>query len=98
MCALCALGFRLKEFFGLGGLFFRRAGVFVVGGGPGCGEGTAAGNVSKSGYPVPGKVGCLGECSASVIEAIMSAAVSAPIGTDVPQGCVPPLRGLIILL
>ena len=26
----------------------------------------------------------------------MSAAVSAPIGTDVPQECVPPLRGLII--
>ena len=50
MCALCALGFLPEEFFGCGGLFFRRFGVLVIGGGPECGEGTAAGNVAKCGY------------------------------------------------
>jgi hypothetical protein len=49
MCALCALGFLLEELFGSGGLLFRRLGVFVIGGGPECGEGTAAGDISKSG-------------------------------------------------
>ena len=42
-------GFLAKEFFGFGGILFRRLGVLVIGGGPECGEGTAAGNVSKSG-------------------------------------------------
>src|SRR2546429_9600970 len=51
MCALCALGFLPKEFFGFGGLFFRQLGVFVLGGRPECGEGTAAGDVSIGGYP-----------------------------------------------
>src|ERR1700733_3197730 len=45
-----SLGFLPEEFFGCGGLFFRRFGVLVIGGGPECGEGTAAGNVAKSGY------------------------------------------------
>src|SRR5258708_915969 len=51
MCALCALGFLLEKFFGFGGLFFGRVGVFVLGGRPECDEGTAAGNVSIGGYP-----------------------------------------------
>src|ERR1700723_1255844 len=50
MCALCALGFLPEEFFGGGCLFFRRFGFLVIGGGPECGEGTAAGNVAKGGY------------------------------------------------
>ena len=32
-------------------LFFRRLGVFVIGGAPQSGEGTAAGNLPKSGHP-----------------------------------------------
>src|SRR3984885_13812048 len=50
MCALCALGFLAEEFFESGLVFFCRLGVFVFGGGPECGEGTAAGNVAKGGY------------------------------------------------
>ena len=51
MCALSALGFLPREFFESGFVFFRRFRVLVFGGGPECGEGTAAGKVAKSGYP-----------------------------------------------
>ena len=36
---------------GFGGLFLRRLGGFVTGGGPECAEGSAAGNASKRGSP-----------------------------------------------
>ncbi len=49
MCALCALGFLPEEFFESGDLFFGRLGGLVIGGGPECGVGTAAGNVSIGG-------------------------------------------------
>ena len=43
--------FLVEGFLGVGGLFFRRLGVFVTGGGPEWGEGSAAGNASKRGSP-----------------------------------------------
>ena len=58
MCALCALGFLLKEFFGSGGLFFRQLGVLIIGGGPECGEGTAAENVSSGSEAERSRQGC----------------------------------------
>jgi hypothetical protein len=45
MCALCALGFFPKEFFGLGGLFSPRLRVLVIGGPVECAGAPLAGGV-----------------------------------------------------
>jgi hypothetical protein len=42
VCALCAPGFLLGVFFGLGGLFFDPLRIFVIDGGPEIGGATAA--------------------------------------------------------
>jgi hypothetical protein len=82
MCALCALGFLPKEFFGFGGLFFGGVWVFVLGDGPECGEGTAAGNVSITDRRV-----CWGWFGGLSGSAVGSAAVGGGAGSAALGAC-----------